>query len=81
MQTVNTAKDVISLWPNRPEMARDLNAEHGEPVTVDRIHKWAQSGMIPASYHARVIRAARARGLNLSADDMVRVHDAGRTAA
>jgi hypothetical protein len=81
MQSVNSAKDVIALWPTRPEMARDMNAEPGETVTVDRIHKWAQSGVIPATYHARILRAARVRGFNLSADDMVRVHDAGRDAA
>lgn len=75
MPDLHTVKDVLSLWPARPELERDLNAQPGRAVTLDRIHKWAQSGVIPAGYHARLLRAAKTRGLSLTADDLVRVHD------
>lgn len=81
MPELSTARDVIALWPSRSALACDLCAEPGGAVTLGRIHKWAQSGAIPAPYHARIIRAAERRGYALTAADLVRVHDAGRDAA
>lgn len=57
-------------------MARDLTAVSARPVSLGRIHKWALSGVIPAGYHGSILRAAQARGLHVTAEDLVRVHDA-----
>ena len=76
MTKIATVPDIIALWPSRPELARDINAQPGKSVTVDRIHKWAQGRSIPAHYHARIIRAAEGRGFDLTAVDMVQAHDA-----
>lgn len=81
MPELSTARDVIALWPSRSSLACDLSAQPGGKVTIDRIHKWAQNGVIPATYHARIIRAAEGRGYPLTATDLVRVHDVGRDAA
>lgn len=43
--------------------------------TIDRVNKWAQSGSIPAAYHARIVRGADRRGLPVTASDLVRLHD------
>lgn len=75
MSDLHTVRDVLALWPSRPEMARDLSVVSGDPVSADRIHKWAQSGAIPAGYHGRILRAAQIRGLPLTAEDLVTVHD------
>ena len=62
------------MWASRAALAVDLSGL-GEPVSADRVHKWAQSGAIPAVYHGRILRAAAARGYQLTADDLVRAHD------
>jgi hypothetical protein len=46
-----------------------------EAVTVERVHKWAKRGVIPATYHGRVLRAAAKRGIALTAADLVAAHD------
>lgn len=62
------------MWPNRAALASDL-ADPDDPVTVSQIHKWARRGVIPARYHARIMRAAFRRGLGLTADAIVQAHD------
>jgi hypothetical protein len=74
-----TVRDVIGLWPSRKAMADDLEAVGGgaatDAVTAERVHKWATRGVIPAGYHGRVLRAAARRGVALTADDLVAIHD------
>jgi hypothetical protein len=78
---VRSVRDVISLWPSRKSMADEVEAAGTgvpeEAVTVERVHKWAARGVIPATYHGRVLRAAARRGIDLSAADLVAVHDLG----
>ena len=74
-----SVRDVIGLWPSRKAMADDVEAAGGgeaESVTVERVHKWAIRGVIPAPYHGRVLRAATRRGFELTASDLVAAHDA-----
>lgn len=71
MGTFASIRDVIAAWPTRRDLASDLG------TTVDRVHKWAVTGTIPARYHARILRAAATRCIALTADDLVRVHDVG----
>lgn len=74
-----SVRDVIGLWPSRKAMADEVEAAGAggpdEAVTVERVHKWAKRGVIPATYHGRVLRAASRRGINLTADDLVALHD------
>lgn len=69
MDQISTIKDLIDLWPTRKDLAGDLG------TSLDRVHKWAASGCIPARYHAGVLRAATHRGFVVTADDLVRLHD------
>ena len=69
MEHIPTIKQLIDLWPTRKVLAEDVGA------SKDRVDKWAQTGSIPAKFHARVIRAAGSRGFAVTADDLVRLHD------
>ncbi|GMG82610.1 hypothetical protein LNKW23_18230 [Paralimibaculum aggregatum] len=58
--------DIFDSWPSMAEMARDI----GElDVTV---RGWRRRGMIPAWAHLRIVEAARARGLDLTFEDIAR---------
>lgn len=67
-------KDLIDRWPSRAALASDLEAVIGEPVSVDRVHKWAQAGSIPSGFQAHVIAAGNRRGFDITPDEMVRAH-------
>ena len=72
MSTLVTIKELIDLWPTRKVVAEEL------ATTKDRVDKWAQSGSIPARFHAPLLRAAHRRGFAVTADDLVRLHDGSR---
>lgn len=80
MEHIASIRDLIALWPNRKVLADDIT-ESGYPVTVDRVHKWAQSESIPARFHGPLLRAAAKRGFSVRADDLVRLHDRPEAAA
>ena len=67
-------KDLIDKWPSRAALAADLEAVIGEPVSVDRVHKWAQADSIPSGFQAHVIEAAALRGFEITPEQMVRIH-------
>lgn len=82
MQQEPTVKDIVDLWPSRAALAADIDSA-SDPVTVAQINKWAQRGTIPSPYHARILRAAEARGFAITAAQIVAAHDraAGPTPA
>jgi len=45
-------------------------------LTTGRIHKWAKVGSVPVLFHLALIRAAEARGFDISADMLARLHAA-----
>lgn len=59
-----TAADVVALWPDHETMARDL----GQDVKEHRPRDWARRGSIPPEFWVDIVRAGRARGLNISVD-------------
>jgi hypothetical protein len=67
-------KNLIDRWPSRAALASDLEAVMGEPVSVDRVHKWAQAGSIPSGFQAHVIAAGARRGLQITSEEMVQIH-------
>jgi hypothetical protein len=81
MRQPNTIKELIDLWATRKDLADDISFL-GDAVTVERVHKWAQSGAIPARYHLAVISAAERRGFPVCALDLAVLHatDRGRAA-
>lgn len=80
MTRITDAKAIIDLWPTRAAMAAALTVA-GDVVTKERVDKWAQRGVIPSRYWARVIVAALAGGVALTADDLVAAHDQKARAA
>lgn len=75
MEKISTIKQLISAWPRRQALADDLG------VSLARVHKWAQSGSIPAEFQLRVIDAAVARGITITAEEMLRFHMKADSAA
>lgn len=70
MAEITSIKMLLKCWPTRKALADDIG------VSKDRVDKWAQTESIPARYHAGVIRSALGRGFVVSAEDLVRLHDA-----
>lgn len=68
MNSFSTIKSLIDEWPTRRALAEDVG------VSADRVHKWAASNAIPASFHASVIAHGVARGIAIDAETMVRLH-------
>ena len=61
---------LINEWPNRRAMAADIGA------SVAAVHKWAQTGRIPADWQDKVVSAARSRGFDwVTPAWMLRVHN------
>ncbi len=74
MTKPSSVRELIALWPTRKDLAADCSTDD-ERVSVDRIHKWAQSGTIPAKYHLSVVRAGNRRGFGITAHDLAVLHD------
>lgn len=74
MAQFHSVRELIDAWPNRQALSDDLVAM-GYEASTDRVHKWAQSGAIPAKFHAAVVVCGRSRGLPVSAGVIVALHD------
>lgn len=69
MSTADPIKTLIAQWPNRQAFADQIGAN------VETVHKWAASGRIPSGWQARVVIAARDRGISyVTAEWMLSVH-------
>lgn len=68
MLKINSPADLIKLWKPRRLLADAIR------VDLDTVHKWAQKNRIPTKYHFSVLSAAKAAGIAISAEDMVRIH-------
>lgn len=58
-------KNLIHLWPTVAEFARDL----GQQPT--RAYKWSDRDSIPPQFWRDVVRAAEARGIAVTVDDLL----------
>ena len=75
MSEIASIRALLSLWPTRAEAAADMTlALPAQPVTVHRVHKWAENGNVPSKYHQQLLRAAVARGFAVTADLIVALH-------
>lgn len=68
MMIQNQIKNLMAEWPSRAAFADDLS------VKIDRVHKWAQSGSIPQAYLLLVVKAAKGRGIDLTAEGILKMH-------
>ncbi len=73
---LSSIRDLVNLWPTRAALADDLKMHlpEGAPVSVHQVHKWAEKQSIPARYHYAFICAAGARGFDVTADQIARLH-------
>lgn len=81
MMDVSSISDIVNLWPDRATLAADLRELGHSEVQAGRVHKWAENCSIPSRYQHALLQAARARGFQLTADRLVELHAALRTAA
>ncbi len=56
-------------WPTRMELARDLSALCGRPVSYWTVKAWEQRGRIPARWHGLILAIARDRGIEAGTID------------
>lgn len=68
MEKISTIKQLIDLWGTRSQLAEDVG------VNTERVNGWAREGSIPARYHRRVCLSGQARGFNISAELIDRLH-------
>jgi hypothetical protein len=71
METIATVKQLIDLFAARRVRAEDIG------VDVERVNGWAKTGSIPAKYHWQVCRAARHRGIPITAEHLDMLHNEG----
>jgi len=65
----NQISEMIAEFGSRSEFAAAVGAE------LATVHKWAQSGRIPARWQKAAVDAARSKGLNsFNGDWMIAVH-------
>lgn len=82
MNSLTSVRDLINLWPTRAELQSDLKAAFPQlSVSVTQVHKWAEKQSIPARYQHPILHVAKARGFDVSADLLLELHAASRTAA
>jgi len=76
MEKPKNIEELIFAWPKpgSVNLAADLNMPD-HPVKRQRVDRWCRVGSIPAKYFGSIIRAAQSRGIVLTADDLVRIHD------
>lgn len=67
-------RNVISLWPSRTALARDVQED------VSTIRKWYRRNRIPVEHWAKLLEAARVRELPITADYLTRIADQRRAA-
>lgn len=62
---------IFTLWPSIAELARDL----GKPYPT--VASWYQRGSIPARFDLSLVRAARARGHDLTLEMIAAARERG----
>lgn len=75
MQQIISIKSLLKIWASRQVFADDVG------VAKPRVDKWAQMNAIPARFHGAVLRAAKDRGVEISAQALVDLHDRPEEAA
>lgn len=67
MDQTSTIKSIMDRWPSRLALAIDIG-----DTKADRVHKWAQNGSIPSCFLWGVLSKARIRGIELTAEELVK---------
>ena len=76
MKNINHISQHLKHWPKRQDFADELSLQLEKPgfVGVERVHKWARSGFIPAGFWCAVIAISNRRGVELDADTLAEWH-------
>lgn len=58
---------LIEQWPSLAEFAKDVGQKR------DAVQKWKQRDSIPAAHWLTIVRAAEARGIDVSINDLAAI--------
>ena len=77
MPVMTSMIDILARWPSRQSLADDAG------VDLFAVHRWFQRGGFPGKHDAAILAGAAARGIDLSADEIVlaRAHPPAPAAA
>lgn len=70
---VGTVAEIISRWPTRRDLHADCKAVKPD-VDLYAIHRWYQRGSINAHFWRAMLDGAKARGISLTADELIDAH-------
>lgn len=68
MLDVHSISDLIALWPTLADFAHDLGVDYGAAKQMRR------RSSISVKHWDKLMRAARRKGVRISADMLVRLH-------
>lgn len=68
---MNSHRDIIDLWPDRAELARDAR------VKYYTVHGWYTRNSIPPEYWCEICHAAKGRGFKDVTTDLLATIKAG----
>lgn len=68
VNTTQTLDELFSIWESMTAMADAIGETHWN------VRKWKTRKSIPPEHWARVINAAREKGVDLSTDDLMLMH-------
>lgn len=76
MRQKNKITQLLKHWPKRQDFADEVSDILEMPgfVGVERVHKWARTGSIPAQFWCAVIKAAKQRSVVVTAQDLADWH-------
>lgn len=75
MANIESISDLVNLWSTRAELVADLKKAFPDlPVSVDRVHKWAEKQSIRACYLHPLLVVSQNRGFPVTAEMILRLN-------
>lgn len=68
MKHKNDINAMVGLWESRQDFSVNIG------VSIEVVHKWIANNSIPSRYWRVILDAAAARGIQLSADQLIEWH-------
>lgn len=78
--STNRVVTMLTKWPDRRALWEDVRRTEPDLALV-AVHRWYKRGSVPPKYWAAILSAAEARGITLTAEEIVRAHGSVRRAS
>lgn len=76
---MQTFADIIDLWNSSEALAAEVTGAGPRKVTGFAVRKWRSRNRIPGEYWAAVVKAAHARGLDVSYEALAQIAERPQT--